>query len=302
MPGNMIKQAKLNASQVSFSTTFNSAFAAVEDPMRVLAMEMPSTTRVEEHDWMDSVPGLSEWIDDRKLSNLSPQSIRIPNLPWASGIRIDRDDILDDRLGIIRPRIEMLAKKAALHYSKLAALAMIGGFTTTGKFGAAYDGKAFFATDHQDNEDGPIQGNTGAPAVLSKSSYYAARTQMMELTDDQGDDLDIVPNVLFCGPSNEEVAYDILSAQVGANGASNSTKGTAEVIIVPSLRGAHANKWFLSDTNQPVKPLILQIREKITSSFEDATFMNKKMKFGAEGRHNVGYALWQFMYGNKGIA
>lgn len=301
MPGNMIKQAKLDASQVSFSTTFNSALAAVEDPLRMLAMEMPSNTRVEEHDWMDSVPGLSEWIDDRKMSNLSPQSIRIANKSFASGVRINRDDILDDRLGIIRPRIEMLAKKAGLHYAKLAAAALIGGFVTSSEFGTAYDGKAFFATDHQDNEDGPVQSNTGAAAALSKSSYFAARHQMMELTDDQGDSLDIMPNVLFCGPANEEVAYDILEAQVISTGASNSSKGTAKAVIVPSLRGAHANKWFLSDTDQPIKPLILQVREKISSSFENATFMNKKMKFGAEGRHNVGFALWQFIYGNLGL-
>jgi phage major head subunit gpT-like protein len=190
-----------------------------------------------------------------------------------------------------------------LHYGKLLLEALVAGFVVSGDFGNAYDGKAFFSTTHQDGEDGPVQSNTGGATALTKAAYFAARAQMWELKDSVGDYLGIVPDTLIVGPSNEEAAYEITEAQLTPNagaGVNNAAQGTARTIIAPSLSGANANKWFLASLNAPVKPLILQVREGITSSFEDATFMNKKMKFGSEGRHNVGFALWQHVYGNLG--
>ena len=306
--GNIIGQAKLDSSQISFSTKFNMALNAVDDPARALAMELPSTAAVEEHKWLGMVPGFSEWDDERRLDNIRAENITIANKDFASGIRIDKNDILVDRLGIVMPRIGQLGEKAALHYGQLLVELLVAGFSIGAKYGSAYDGKAFFAADHQDGEDGPVQSNTGAATALTKTAYFAARAQMWSLRDEHNDPLGIVPNTLIVGPDLEEIAYDITKAEIVPDGAgagvTNTARGTANVIISPRLSGADSTKWFLASLGGEAKPLILQIREAISSSFigdgEMPAFMRKQLYFGAQGRHNVGFALWQHIHGNLG--
>ncbi len=312
MPGtqSLINQAKLDSSQISFSTKFNMALLAVDDPIRQLAMELTSEAAVEEHKWLGMVPGLAEWDDDRRLDNLRAENITIVNKDFANGIRIDKNDITDDRLGIVMPRIGMLGQKAGLHYGQKLIELLVAGFITTSEFGTAYDGKAFFAADHQDGEDGPVQSNTGGATALTKTAYFAARAQMWSLRDEHNDPLGIVPDTLVVGPDLEETAIEITSAEfvpdAAGNGAgvTNTAKGTARVIISPRLSGADATKWFLASLGQEPRPLILQIREPITSAFQGEddlpAFMKKQLLFGAQGRHNVGFGLWQFIHGNLG--
>ena len=312
MPGQqqMINQAKLDASQISFTTKFNMSLQAVDDPARALAMELPSTAAIEHHDWLGMVPGLSEWLDERKLDNLRAENIIIVNKDFASGIRINKNDITDDRLGIVMPKIGMLAGKAGLHYGQLLVELLVAGFTIGDTYGSAYDGKAFFSATHQDGEDGPIQSNTGTGIPLAKAPYFAARAQMWSLQDEHSDPLGIVPDMLVVGPSNEQIALEITEADIVSDGSgggvTNVARRSAGVIISPRLIGADANKWFLASLKQEVKPLILQVREPITSAFvgEDGLphFTRKQLYFGAQGRHNVGYGLWQHIYGNLGVA
>lgn len=314
MPGSgLVNQAKLDASQISFSSRFNMVLQSFEDPLRQIAMEVPSDASVEEHDWLGSVPGLSEWLDDRKLSSLRADGFQIRNKDWSSGIRIHANDIKDDKLGIVRPKIDMLARKAGLHYGQLIVEALIGGFGTTSAFGAAYDGQAFFSATHQDGS-GPVQNNTTG-AALSNASYDAARAAMWSLQDEEGDPLNIVPTHLLVGPSNERNALEITQAGVIANpggtaSITNVFAGTSRVIVSPRLVGASAGHWFLLSMASPVRPMILQVNEPITSSFvvgdEAASggqsfnrFMRKSLMFGAQGRHNVGFGMWQFAYGSN---
>lgn len=302
----LVQQQKIDASQISFTTKFNSALMAVEDPARRIAMELPSSTKTEDHDWLGTVPGFEELLDDVKLSNLRAENIRIVNKRWANGVRIDIDDILDDRLQVIGAKLAMLAKKGAVHYGQLIIDALIGGFTTAGTFGAAYDGAAFFSASHQDGE-GPVQSNTSG-AALTNANYFLQRAAMWSLTDEEGDELGIVPDTLVVGPSLEETARTITGSELVPNTAgtasqTNVARGTAAVIISPRLIGAAASHWFLLSLNQEVKPIILQIREAINSSQtrldDDNGFMRNELKFKATARHNVGYGLWQHAFGSN---
>jgi len=302
----LVDQAKLDASQIGFQTRFNMALQAVDDPARQLAMEIPSSSAVENHNWLGAVPQLSEWLDQRKIDSLRAESYTLANKNWSSGIQVDMNDIADDRLGIVMPRIDQLGVKAALHYGDLLVQALIAGFTLGGTFGNAYDGLAFFSATHQDG-DGPTQSNTSSNA-LTQANYFTAREAMWSLTDERSDPLGIVPNTLVVGPSLEEIALQITQAELIPNGAgtasqTNVARGTARVVISPRLVGAAASHWFLADLSQPVRPLMLQIREPISSSFlgesSEQAFMNRTMVFGAQARHAVGFGLWQHIYGSN---
>lgn len=302
----LVNQAKIDASQIGFSTAFNSAFDDFVDPIREIAMEVPSTTAVENQDWLGAIPGLTEWLDERRLDNLRAENIVVINKDWSSGIRIDRNDIADDRLGIVTPRLQALAQKAGRHYGTLIADFLLNGFATT-KFGASYDGQAFFSASHKSGDE-PTQSNTNA-AALDPTAYDAARAGMQKLEDEFNEELGIMPTHILVGPDLERTALEVVKATAIANpagtaGIQNVFAGTAEVIVSPKIKGAFANHWFLLDLSMGVKPIGLQIREAITSSFvTDANgafvFMKKKFLFGAEGRHNCFYGLWQKAFGSS---
>lgn len=304
IPKSLLNQAKLLEAQVNFQARFNMALQAVDDPMKALAMEVPSSGASESHNWLGTVPGFSEWHDQRKVSSLRAENITIVNKDYSNAIEVGKNDILDDKLGVVMPRIDMLAKKAALHYGELAVDAFVQGFSTASPYGTAYDSAAFFSASHQDGA-GPVQSNTAASAVLSSTSYFAGRAAMWSLTDEEGDPLGIVPDTLIVGPSQEELGLQITQADMiasGGAGVSNVAQRTANLMISPRLVGAAASHWFLVSMQDAVRPLILQIREAIFSDFvgegSELTWRSKKLLFGAQGRHAIGYGLWQYAYGS----
>lgn len=316
----LVNEAKLLASQTSFHTSFMKELTAVEDPLRELAMEMPSTTKTESHNWIAGVPGLSEWKDQRKLSRLRAEAITITNRNWASGIQIDRDDILDDKLGIVNVNLAQLARKAALSYGDLVVEALLAGFSATSEFGKSYDGVAFFSASHKETPDVATQSNTGT-AALDREAYISARAQMRGLVDEQGHSVGVLGNVLIVGPANEQLALELTAPFIfhatedGAAAVPNvNASQITRIIVSDKLVGDYANYWFLADLRQAARPLILQIREPITTaalpadgstgnfSGSELMFMSKKMLFGAQARHNVGYGPWQFIFGSTGAS
>ena len=184
---------------------------------------------------------------------------------------------------------------------QLAVEALIDGFSTGSAFGTAYDGAAFFSATHQDGE-GPVQSNTAAAAPLALAAYFAARSAMWSLTDEEGDPLGIVPDTLVVGPALEETALEITQASLIGGGNTNVARQTANVIVSPRMIGAAANHWFLISLKDAVRPLILQIRENIFSDFvtegSELTWRSKTLLFGAQGRHVMGYGLWQYAHGS----
>jgi phage major head subunit gpT-like protein len=301
----LVNQAQLDASQISFSARFAQVLEAVEDPVRQIAMELPSSGAVEEYDWLGQVPGLTEWLDDRKLSPLRAEGFQIVNKNWANGIRVKTTDIADDRLGIVRPRIDSLARKAGLHYGQLIGDFLVSGRTTT--LGVTYDGVALISASHVDGD--VTQSNLGT-AALADASYDTARAAMQSLTDENGDNLGLIPTHLLVGPTLERTALEVTQAGVipstaGTASITNVFAGTARTIVSPKLSGAYAAYWFLLDLSQPIRPLILQIREPIQFAAMDQPtnmprFMRNQLLYGADGRHNVGYGFWQTIWGSDG--
>ncbi|MBK67916.1 MAG: hypothetical protein CMP22_07270 [Rickettsiales bacterium] len=75
----------------------------------------------------------------------------------------------------------------------------------------------------------------GSKQTLDATAYQARRTAMMNLTGDNGRPLRLKPSLLVVGPSNEQAAKDILEAEKLANGATNTNRNTAKLLVVPEL-------------------------------------------------------------------
>lgn len=71
--------------------------------------------------------------------------------------------------------------------------------------------------------------------TLDAANYGAARTAMMSVKSDEGRPLGIAPKLLVVPPSQEKAALDVIQAERLANGATNTYRNTAEVLVCPWL-------------------------------------------------------------------
>lgn len=82
---------------------------------------------------------------------------------------------------------------------------------------------------------------------------------------------------------------------VGAPGNQSSTS---------NFQGGSGTPWFLMDTTKVIKPVIYQKRRDYaitakTSLTDDNVFSQNEFVWGADGRGNVGFGLWQLAYASK---
>jgi len=75
-------------------------------------------------------------------------------------------------------------------------------------------------------------------------------------------------------------------------------------VSVSNDGGGAGSPWFLMDLSKPIKPMIMQIRKRpefvsMDSPTDENVFMRKKFRYGVDDRKNVGFGLWQLVYGSK---
>lgn len=75
----------------------------------------------------------------------------------------------------------------------------------------------------------------GSKAELSAANYASVRESMMSLKNSEGIPMNITPNLLVVPPSLETAAKEILVNERDANGATNTHRNTAELLVCPWL-------------------------------------------------------------------
>ena len=70
---------------------------------------------------------------------------------------------------------------------------------------------------------------------LTNESYAEARAAMMGFTNDAGDPLGLVPNLLVVPPMHESAARKVVVAALTTGGATNEWAGSAELLVSPWL-------------------------------------------------------------------
>jgi phage major head subunit gpT-like protein len=312
--------AQIAAAMYGFQTFFDTVFAQFPDPVAALAMEVNSNAGSEEYDWFGDIPGMQEWVGDRALGNLRSDMMRIGNFPFASGVKIKKWDILDDKLGKIAPRISTLAEKAAMTPAYMLGLALLKGHTAVSPTelrdevcdGNAYDGLSFFNAAHFHEEGSSYTYSNVGTAALAQDSYNAARVIMKSYKGNDGKfSLRINPQTLIVGPTLERTAIEIVRGSIRSDGETssvgidNAMRNTADVLVIDAFTGSYADYWCLADLTKSLKPLIFQVRDPVTTSAATnpdniQAFMRADYLFGAEARWGFGYGAPCMCWGSNG--
>lgn len=290
----LINQALLKSISHGFSKAFHNQLKEHKGDYQKIATIITSNTATVDYAWLGEFPKMREWTGDRQLKDLTAYTYAITKKKFESTIEVDRDDVEGDNLGVVKPRIQQLAIEAAVHYDELL-------FSLLESNGDAYDGKKFFATDHQVGSQ--TFSNLGTKK-LSAAELLKARMEMRGLVSDQARPLRIIPSLLLVPPELEGVALDILKKDFLSGGESNTTKGIVELMVCDFL--TDPNAWYLLDTTKPLKPLILQKYKDIVLTSMDReddenVFMRDKFRYGVSAQHNAGYGLWQLAYKSTGV-
>ena len=271
--------------------------------VRSIANVVTSTKRIEQYNWLVRLGKVREWIGPRVLNRFKAYGFTIENKKWEDSVEVEIDDITDDQLGQYVPQIQNMATEANQHYPRL-----ITAILETGFLNEAYDGQPFFDESHPvGGRNITLVSNKGT-LRLSHAGLTEAFENLHNLRDDRGEPLGIQYDTLFVHPSKRLLVQELIEAEYiikgGTMQAYNRTRNIVpRVVYLPFL--SDPEKWFLADTSKPIKPLILQIRERpiwqaVTNLNDSQVFDTDKFKFGLKMRHNAGYLLWQLAYGSDG--
>jgi phage major head subunit gpT-like protein len=300
--GILVNASTINTIFTGLKTIFNNALMAQPGNWQATAMEVPSTGAIEDYAWLSRFPAMRKWVGEKFVKSLAAGKYTKVNEDWETTISVNRNDIEDDRLGIYNTQAQMAGGSAAELNDIIVDSLKNGAFASP-----CIDGQYFYDTDH---EVKGVSVSNKLVAVLSSATpaaaaagYGAARTAIMEFTDDEGMPLRLIPDTLEVPPALEAIANKLLTSDKLDDNSPNPYKGTAKLLVNPALTSR--TTWFLHVTTKPIKPFIVQMRKRPTfvsqtSSENDDVFMKKEFKFGAEARATGVYGFWQLSVGSTG--
>lgn len=280
-------------------------FLTAKKDYEKIATTLPSTTKIQSYDWLYAMPGVVEWLGERRVR--APKfgsTYSLTNRKWENTIGIDQDVIDDDQLGLVTPRIQELGIKAINGIDRLVFQTLAASGTTVGP-----DGNNFVNDTHaetgsaNDNKDTVAFATTGAAATIR-----LFKQRMLRFTDMDGEPLGISGD-LFVGPP--ELEYDfrtvlysqyfptVVPGSATATTGWNIWNGTGDFLVSPWL--TDITDFFWAATKMPIKPIILQMRQSPISQElarpSDAAFFQDMNYFGTKARYVCGYSIWQLLIG-----
>lgn len=292
---------------LSLKTTFNNAFSAAPPTWQKIAMLVPSTSSTNDYSWLSKFPKMREWIGEKTIKSLAGFNYSIRNKKFEATVAVSVDDIEDDQLGIYATQATAAGESAAQLPDDIIYDLANKAFESP-----CFDGQNFIDSDHpvtqEDGRIGSVSNKGTAP--LSIASLAAAQASlgvgeltMLEFKDDEGQPLNITPNVLLVPPALKAVANALMTTDRLEDGKPNPFKGAFELVVSARLKSRTA--WFLLDTSKPVKPFLYQLRKaplfvQQTSMESDNVFLHDEFRFGVVARANGGYGFWQTAYGSTG--
>jgi phage major head subunit gpT-like protein len=256
-----ITQGNLEAVFTGLKATFNEAVESTENEQIARLMEVvPSSSGTETYPTATLLGDLEEVLDEVTITNIGTFVQSVPNRTFARIVQVKRNDIADDNVGVYRPGVRQLGRRAALYPLRLGAEVLLAGFTDEW-----IDGTTVFSDSHE--WVGGLNWANRSDVALDADSFEAAVTALETRTGPDGAALGLQPDLLVCGPANRAVAESILEIEYLAGGQSNRNYKKCDLLVLSRFGSSEA--WLVADTD-PVKPMILQDREGAEFTAKDS--------------------------------
>lgn len=296
-----LNTAKYISTQRDLTQKFREGAMAATPFYPTLCTEVQSTGQDEKYGILGSMPGVREWLGDRQFKKLRAGDFTIANREWENSVEFEKNDIDDDRVGLMTNLATDFGAEAMLHPDELLIEALVAGEDT-----ACFDGQNFFDTDHAWGDSGSQDNDLSATAATSttptaaefKTAFNAARVKMLGYVNDQGKKLNrpVIrgANKFLCLVPLEmqEAAEEGTAAALTTNGGTNVVLDKPEIVPCPALTDATKFYTFLMEGT--LKPFVFQkrraIRTPVWKGADDPEY--KVLKMMTDARYNLGYLAW----------
>jgi phage major head subunit gpT-like protein len=163
----IINSATLNALRVSFNKKFEEGKSRAAPQFSQIATVVTSSSKSNTYGWLGQFPKFREWVGDRVLKSMKEHSYSITNKSFETSVEVDRDDIMDDNVGVYGPMMDEMGYASEVFPDELCFPLLNAGFTTL-----CYDGQYFFDTDHPVNAEVDGSGaDTSVSNVIIDGTY-----------------------------------------------------------------------------------------------------------------------------------
>ena len=191
------------------------------------------------------------------------KGIIVYNVDWEIVVGVTHNAIDDDKAG----DLESWARSGGVNFEKhkdFLAFDFLNKGEAVTTYGAGYDGLSFFNDSHLDPgaEYQTAQDNKYAN-VLSLDNFETAKVAASKFLDGRGQPLGLNHNLLILPSDLERTGAQITKnreAYDTANREINPYEGSVSLLVAPG-GWLDTTAWFLVDTSQAQKPMLLQERK-----------------------------------------
>lgn len=277
------------AFETNYQQMLNGTFSYRED-IQALFTETQSEGQSEKYGFLGDYPEVREWLGEKDFSHLKDYDYTITNKDWETSITVFKNELRDDRMGIIRPRVDGMTRALVDYKADLIVSLLEDGISDN-----AYDGNAFFSNRTSPNDN--LLAGTGGTTAQLQTDLSTVREAMRLFETDRGRKFNFTPDTVIV-PANLEtnMLKAVKSEYISdSNREYNVNKDQIErVICLPQLDSADPDSWYAVCTAFPLKPFIYQSRERPNLYMIDQWLhVNKELYFTAEMAGNAGYGMFQ---------
>ncbi len=259
-----ITQGSLAAMFQGLKATFLAAVHEAGKPvLDGLVHEEPSSTHEELYPVLSYLGDLEQIFDEYPTTNIAEWLHAVENETFGRVIKIPRNRIADDQVGMYMPQIKRLAAKAATFRFRMAPYLFVSSDgTATGGAGGGFqlawiDGANVFANAHVWPGDQTWDNLDSLP--LTQGNFETVVMHLEQRIGPDGRPMDLAATHLIVGPTNHINARNIVRRALVAGGNSNIHYDEVQVVKWSAIRD---ESWFVADLSpeQP-EPVLIQNRE-----------------------------------------
>lgn len=222
------------------------------------------------------------------------------NVSYSKGFIITREAKDDGKyFDVMKRGIYALGLAAYQTTETLAANVFNNGFTTAN----GGDGKELLATDHP-TLNGTQSNELAVSADFSEASVEDLCIQIRKATDDRGNQISLMPDLLFGAPDLQFEFERLLKSQLQSGTASNDINAIRNMGIFPKGYVTNpfltdADAFFIRTTGSAAEGLIYQKRTPLEFS-KDNDFDTDNEKYKIFFREVFLFDDWRSVYGSPG--
>jgi hypothetical protein len=305
--------AKIEAAYIGFQTMLHNRLNRPDALYPRIAKVTETENVLDTQLWLSNNPKMQLWLGDKDLNQYRGESFPIVTRPHEASVMVPKNDILNDRFGLFRSRLESMADAYGWALDDMVIGAICAGIAGTA-LGTTYDGQNLVDVDHTALSIGGTNQSNKVTGAFSETTFQTALQRFGTMVDENGVPYNVSGKrlTLLVGWANADLAKKVINQPFQAGGATNIYAGNADLIITPWI-AARTTKILgtsvtLTGTEWALLPegsaaILAQVKrgpQFLSVEEGELAFRSGKYLYGIEAEFGFAYGAWPEIVGGPG--